>query len=415
MAIRKPWAHALAAATLLLSSGVSRADAVTDWNQTALNATHVTAAFAGGAIYQVRVLAHMHTAIFDTVNAIDRQYTPYSVDLKALPGTSIDAAVASAAHAVLFAEAPAQRAAVDRALAAALGKVPEGPGKSDGVALGKQVAEKLLAVWANDGVTDSAVFQIPPAGRGVWQQTPQWGVPILYSWRQVKPMAIKDARAYDIGGPPALTSERFARDYNEIKSLGGRHSTARTSEQLAVASYWTVQTMIPWNKAAQAASRARNLSVTENARLFALLNIAAHDTQIVAMEQKYRYNFWRPYTAIRYPGGPGHPALTSDPNWEPVINTPGHQDYPSGHCTTSGGALGVLLAFFPDDKVNVTDIHMPLLGINRSWTSFTQMAKEVEDARVWAGIHFRAADEDGTKMGRKVGEDTVATLLRPLQ
>ncbi len=410
----KSISQALLVATLLLSNATSRADAVTDWNQTALNVTHVTAAFAGGAWFQVRTLAHMHAAIFDLVNAVERKYAPFGVDMKAPAGTSIDAAVASAAHSVLSVEAPMQRAALDRALATALGKVAESQGKSDGVALGKQVAEKLLATWATDGVGDPAVFQVPPAGPGVWQQTPQWGAPIYYSWRQVKPMAIKDVRSYDIGGPPALNSERFARDYNEVKTLGGRFSTTRTSEQLAVAAYWTVQTIIPWNKAAQAASRARNLGVAENARLFALLNIAGHDTQVVGSEQKYRYNFWRPYNAIRHPDGPGNPALAGDPNWEPVHNTPGFPDYPSGHCITSGGALGVLLALFPDDKVNVSDTHMPLVGIVRSWTSFTQMAKEVEDARVWAGIHFRAADEDGTKMGRKIGVDTVAALMRPL-
>jgi hypothetical protein len=401
-------------ASVVLLPAQTRADAVTDWNQIALNVTHVTAAFAGGAWFQVRTMAHVHAAIFDTVNAIERKYTPYSVDLKAPAGSSVDAAVASAAHIVLGVEAPMQKAALDRALASALAKVPDSQGKTDGVALGKQVADKLLAGWATDGASDAAVFQVPQAGRGVWQQTPQWGAPIYYSWRQVKPMAIKDVRSYDIGGPPALDSERFAKDYNEVKSLGGRYSTTRTSEQLAVASYWTVQTIIPWNQAAQAASRARNLGVAENARLFALLNIAGHDTQIVGSEQKYRYNYWRPYNAIRYPGGPGNAALAGDPNWEPVINTPGFPDYPSGHCITSGAALGVLLALFPDDKVSVSNTHMPLVGVVRSWTSFTQMAKEVEDARVWGGIHFRAADEDGTKIGAKIGADVVATQMRPL-
>ena len=404
---------ALVASVVLLPLP-TRADAVTDWNQIALNVTHVTAAFAGGAWFQVRTMAHVHAAIFDTVNAIERKYTPYSVDLKAPLGSSVDAAVASAAHIVLGVEAPMQKAALDRALATALAKVPDSQGKTDGVALGKQVADKLMAAWATDGASDPAVFQVPPAGRGVWQQTPQWGAPIYYSWRQVKPMAIKDVRSYDIGGPPALDSERFAKDYNEVKSLGGRYSTTRTSEQLAVAAYWTVQTFIPWNQAAQAASRARNLGVAENARLFALLNIAGHDTQIVGSEQKYRYNYWRPYNAIRYPGGPGNAALAGDPNWEPVINTPGFPDYPSGHCIASGAALGVLLALFPDDKVSVSNTHMPLGGVVRSWTSFTQMAKEVEDARVWGGIHFRAADEDGTKMGAKIGADVVATQMRPL-
>ena len=401
-------------ASIALAAAPAHADVVTDWNQTALNVTHVSAAFAGGAWFQVRTLAHVHAAIFDTVNAIDRKYTPYAVDLKAPAGASTDAAVAPAAHTVLVVQAPAQRSALDRALATTLGKVPEGQGKSDGITLGKQVAEKLLAPRINDGTADPAVFPVPPAGPGVWQQTPQWGPPIYYSWRLVPPMAIKDVKSYDIGGPPALGSERFTRDYNEVKSVGARNSSTRTAEQTAVAVYWTVQTMIPWNRAAQAASRARNLSVTENARLFALLNIAAHDTQIVGSEQKYRYNFWRPYNAIRYSGELGNGAIKGDPNWEPVINTPGFPDYPSGHCITSGGALGVLLALFPDDKVSLTDTHMPLVGVVRTWTSFTQMAKEVEDARVWGGIHFRAADEDGTTMGRKIGTDVVAMLMRPL-
>jgi hypothetical protein len=382
-------AFAAALVTAVLCSA-ARADAVADWNQTGLNVTHVGAAFAGGAWFQVRTMAHMHAAVFDTVNAIERRYAPFAVDMRAPAGASVDAAIASAAHTVLAAEAPVQRALLDRTLAAALAKVPDGAAKSDGVALGKQIAEKLLADWAKDGVMDPAVFQIPPPGPGVWQQTPQWGAPLFYSWRQVKPMAIKDVRGYDIGGPPTLASERFARDYNEIKAIGARNSTTRSSEQLAVASYWTVQTIIPWNKAAQAASRARNFGVADNARLFALLNIAAHDTQIVGAEQKYRYNFWRPITAIRQGVGSANPALAADANWEPVINTPGFPDYPSGHCITSGGALGVLLALFPDDKVAVSDTHMPLMGITRSWTSFSQMAKEVEDARVWAGIHFRA-------------------------
>jgi len=405
---------AVVATAFALTFEPAQADVVTDWNQTAIDVTHLTVGFGGGSWFQVRTLAHTHAAIFDAVNAIERKYTPYAVDVKAPAGSSFDAAVASAAYTVLAAESPTQKATLDRALAVALAKLPDGTGKSDGVALGREVATKLLAQRNDDGVTDPALFQVPPPAPGVWQQTPQFGPPIYFAWRKVPPMAIKDVRGYDIGGPPALDSPRFARDYNEAKAVGARNSSTRSAEQTAVAIYWTVQTMIPWNKAAQAAATARNLSVLESARLFALLNIAAHDTQVVGSEQKYRYNFWRPYNAIRYAGGPGSPALVGDPNWEPVINTPGFPDYPSGHCITSGGALGVLLALFPDDKVSVSDTHIPRTGVVRSWTSFTQMAKEVEDARVWGGIHFRSADEDGTRMGRKIGLDVVATLMRPL-
>jgi len=387
------------------------ADAVTDWNSIALSAS---SPFAGGNTWtQTRTLAHVHAAIFDAVNAIDGKYRPYAVDLKAPPGVAIDAMVASAAHTVLIAEAPSQRAVLDSALAATLNNVSDSAGKTDGIAFGKQVAEKLLASRANDGFSNKVEFKFPPPGPGVWQQTPQFGPMLFYVWGQMQPMAIKNVKEYDLGGPPALDSEQFAKDYNEVKSVGARKSSTRTADQTAVAVFWTVATMMPWNGAAQSASKAHNLSVVENARLFALLNIAAHDAQIVGIEQKARYNFWRPYNAIRYPGGPGNSALTGDPSWEPLLNTPGFQDYPSGHCIDSGAALGALLAIFPDDKVNYSHTWIPAVGVTRSWSSFTQMAKEVEDARVWAGIHYRTADEHGTRMGRKVAEYAVSNIMQP--
>ncbi len=408
------WILSIAAIALGLAAPLLHADVVTDWNTTAINVTQLAAGFPGGSFSQTRTLAHTHAAIFDTVNAIERKYQPYAVDLKAPAGASVEAAVATAAHTVLVAEVPLQKAMLDSLLATALEKMPEGQGKTAGHALGKEVADKLLAIYATDGFTNKVTFTIPPPGPGVWQQTPQFGPMIQYVWGQMRPMAIKNVKDYDIGGPPALTSEQWVKDYNEVKTLGARHSTTRTAEQTAVAAFWTVQTMIPWNATARAASTARNLSVHENARLFALLNIAAHDTQIVGIEQKVCYNFWRPYTAIRYAGGPGHPALTSDPTWEPLLNTPGFQDYPSGHCITSGGAEGVLRAFFGDDKVEVSVTHIPLSGIVRSWTSSSQMAKEVEDARVWGGIHTRTADEHGTRAGRKIGVYVFENILRPL-
>lgn len=399
---------------LVLAAPLLHADGVTDWNTTAIQVTQLAAGFPGGSFSQTRTLAHTQAAIFDTVNAIDRKYQPYAVDLKAPAGASVEAAVATAAHTVLVAEVPLQKALLDSALTTTLEKVPEGQGKTDGRALGKEVADKLLAICATDGFTNKVTFTIPPPAPGVWQQTPQFGPMAQYVWGQMQPMAIKNVKDYDMGGPPALTSEQWVKDYNEVKSVGARNSSTRTAEQTAVAAFWTVQTMIPWNAAARAASNARNLSVHENARLFALLNIAAHDTQIVAIEQKVRYNFWRPYTAIRNAGGPGHPALASDPTWEPLLNTPGFQDYPSGHCITSGGAEGVLRAFFGNDKVEVSVTHIPLVGLVRSWTSFSQMAKEVEDARVWGGIHTRTADEHGTRAGRKIGVYVFENILRPL-
>lgn len=403
---------ALAAALLLGGACSACADVVTDWNSLALNATHFNA--GGNPFMQLRVLAQAHAAMADALNAVERRHAAYAIELKAAPGASADAAVASAAHTVLVANVPAQRPALDAALANSLSKVADGAGKSDGVALGRQVAEQLLALRAGDGYANKVTFQIPAPGPGVWQQTPGFGPMLFYNWSQTQPMAIRNLKDYDLGGPPALSSEQWARDYNEVKSLGGRRSTARTAEQTEVAMFWTIQSAVAWNSAAQAASKARSLSLHDNARLFALLNIAMNDAAVVGFEQKARYNFWRPYTAIRYSGGPAQAGLVGDPNWEPLLNTPGFQDYPSAHCVFAGAAASVLLAFFPDDKVDVSVTHPPLAGTTHRWSSFTQMTREIEDARVWAGIHFRTADEHGTRIGRKIGADVVATQLKPL-
>jgi len=171
----------------------------------------------------------------------------------------------------------------------------------------------------------------------VWQLTPGWAAPILTQWGQMRPMAIKKLSDFDVGPPPSPTSEQFAKDYAEVKAVGARNSTTRTADQTAAAIFWTTQVMVPWNMAAQAASRARKLTIAENARLFALLNMAAFDSGIVTVEQKYRYNHWRPYNAIRAPAVPANPALASDASWEPLLVTPGHPDYPSA--TASRRAL----------------------------------------------------------------------------
>jgi PAP2 superfamily len=408
----KPLQSAILCAVLATGAPLAQADVVTDWNAAGLRATNYLAGFNG--FQQARIMAFTHAAIFDTVNAIDRRYAPYAVDLKAPVGASIDAAVAAAAHTVLVKLAPGQKGALDAALAATLAKVPKGSAKADGLALGTEVAERFLASRANDGHDKAVEVNTPAPTTGVWQQTPGFGAPIFTNWIHVRPMALKTLTQFDGGGPYKLDDRKWVQDYNEIKSVGARNSTTRTADQTAAAIYWTVQTMTPWNVAAQAASKAKNLNVTENARLFALLNIAAHDTQVVGNEQKYRYNFWRPYTATRFESGPGNPALASDPNWEPLCNTPGNPEYPSGHAITSGAAERVLRAFFNDDRVNVSNTHIPGVGVTRSWTSFSHMLEEVTNARVWAGIHFRTSVQYGAATGAKVGDYVMKNQLQPL-
>ena len=212
--------------------------------------------------------------------------------------------------------------------------------------------------------------------------------------------------------PPSLTSTEFVRDFVEIKSVGSRFSTTRTADQTAAAIFWTVQTLVPWNAAARAAAQAKNTGVLENARIFAQLNMAAADSQIPVFAIKYRVAFWRPVTAIRGAVALNDPRLVADPAWEPLLGTPPQPDYPSAHTMGSGAAEAVLVAAF-GDRVGVSVTHPPLFGVTRTYGSFSQIAQEVDDARVWGGIHFRTADVVGRELGRRVGELAVRNFPRP--
>jgi hypothetical protein len=224
------------------------------------------------------------------------------------------------------------------------------------------------------------------------------------------PFVLKAADQFPAPGQPALTSREFLRDLNEIKNLGGRHSTARTAEQTAVAIFWSGNEIPQLNAAARAASTARKLSLHENARLFALMHMAGADTTIAAFKIKYTNNYWRPITAIRAGYGP----VAADPSWESLLITPPHPEYPSGHCIVTGATMQVLREFFGSDLVKL-DYVFPLgLGMMRSYGSFSQIEKEMEDARVWGGIHFRSTDQHSTELGRKIGAHTIATVMRPL-
>jgi hypothetical protein len=410
---RNPVRAAVPRITALLAfallAGPASADVVTDWNTTATTVT------AGPAAPQIRAYALMHAAIHDAVNAVDRRYQAYAVDMKAPPGASMDAAVAAAGHAVLSTLVPAQKAALDAALSASVAKIPEGQARTDGLAIGKQVADRLLALRSDDGFTAKVEVKLPAAAPGVWQLTPGFPAPAGTQLGQMKPMAVAKPAAFDVGGPPPIASEQFARDFGEIKAIGARSSATRTADETAAAIFWTANAMAVWNAVARIASRAHELGVPETARLFALLNIAGFDSAIVAWEQKYRYNYWRPYNAIRFPGGPGNAALRGDPTWEPLLQTPGHPDYPSAHCVFSGAAAETLRRFFADDRAETSFTHPPLFGVTRSWKSFTEIETEVVNARVWAGIHFRTADEKGTIVGRKIGEYVVRQKLLPVK
>lgn len=384
------------------------ADAVIDWNNTAIATTQgITAPL------QVRALSITHAAIFDAVNAIDRRYNPYAIDTTAPVGTSADAAVASAGYTVLTKLYPAQKENLDKALQASLKKIPDGRAENDGVKLGKEVAEKILAIRSKDG-WDAKVDYKPATGASAWQPTPPAYAPAaLPQFSNITPFTFQNKDQFQVPAPLAVTSAEYAKDINEVKAIGGRNSKVRSADQTAVAIFWTINTPVLWNAAARSAAIAKGNSLTENARLFALLNFAITDAYIAGYGVKYKYNFLRPVTAIRNADALGNPAITAAPNWEPLIITPAHPDYISGHSVTSGAAEKILQKFFNSDDVKLS-FTFPAGAVTRYYSSFSQISKENENARVWGGIHTRTADVQGTKLGYQIAENAFNSNLKPL-
>jgi hypothetical protein len=388
------------ATAYLLPIGRAQADAVTDWNVIALNATAVPP----NSILQSRVLATVHGAIYDAVRAVDRKGRAYAIDVDAPAGTSVEAAAVAAAYGTLVRLAPAERSMLDAALNVSLSKIAEGQAKIDGTALGQQIAEKIVALRSSDGAALKVTFTAKP-GAGLYQLTPPQSQPaILAQWGSLTPFVLRDRTGLDFKGAPAVTTAQFARDFDEVRTVGARNSATRTADQTAAAIFWTVQTAVPWHAAARAASAANQLSVSENARLFALLSMASADSQIIAFAEKYDRPHWRPITAIRAATDLNIATLKGDAGWEPLLVTPPHPEYPSAHAIFSGAAEAVLRGFFGRDEIDVSVTAPGPFGVTRTYHKFSELTEEVDNARVWGGIHFRSADVDGSEIGRKIGE-----------
>jgi len=226
------------------------------------------------------------------------------------------------------------------------------------------------------------------------------------------PWAIAAPEQFRPAGPPSVTSTQYTADYNEVAAIGSSSSVTRTSDQTQIAVFWNGNTPIMWNRAARFASEQRHLTLSQNSRLFALMNVAMADAVIACWEAKYHYNFWRPITAIRLGSTDGNPDTTEDAAWTPLLTTPNHPDYPSGHATVSPAAAQVLLSYF-DENTALTLTSETTPGIERQYTSFSQAVQEAFDARIYGGIHFRTACADGRATGNQVGDLVVANVALP--
>ena len=284
---------------LTVASAPARADVVTDWNQIAIRATDI----AGVPVpVQTRVLALVHAAVFDAVNSVEGKYEPFALAAAAPAGASPVAAAAGAAHGVLVSLFPMQKAISDAALAASLSALPEGASTRQGVEFGHEIARKIISLRESDGATRQVAYAFR-SGAGRYQATPPMNaMPILPQWGDVKPFVIGDAENFKFAGPPALDSRFASNDLDEVRRLGGRDSRERTNEQTAIAIHWAGSEVPPLNAVARAASAAKAASLSENARLFALLNMAMADSLVAGFRAKYTFDHWRPVTVIRGSG-----------------------------------------------------------------------------------------------------------------
>jgi hypothetical protein len=388
----------------ILASPGAYADVITEWNLAATNATALI-----GSPAQARALATAHGAAFEAANAIQPRYAVYLKSFVAPPNASPDAAAASAMHVVLSAMVPAQRNAFDDAYKSIIAKIPDGEAKERGVAFGGEVARAFLEVRANDGMSATAEHK-PPTGPGQWQPTPPAKAPMAApQLANVLPFTTKTFDFLKVEGPPALDSAAYARDIDEIRNVGSRNSTTRTADQTASAIFWYISTPVPWEAAARAAAQKMNPGLVDNARIFALMNMAGADAYIAGWQIKRKTNFWRPITAIR------DAIRNPDPSWEPLLGTPPHPDYPSGHNIYSGAMAEVIRRLIGTDQLAFgSALMLPTGPLPRSWTSLSEAEKDVMGARIWAGIHFRTADEHGIALGHAIAENAVGTIMRPL-
>jgi hypothetical protein len=410
------------------------ANEVVQWNETTMKFVESN---GQNAVVSTRTLAMVHGAVHDALNAINRKYDAYYFEGPADSAASPDAAVAAAAHTVLVGIAnsfgtPAQKGAAlalaEQAYVTSIARVTASPARNQGVAVGRAAGAAMLALRKDDGATRDAPYT-PGMGPGKWRPHPNpvpANPPIanpdaargylpsaLPGWGNVTPFTLLSPSQFWLPGPPALTSATYARDYNEVKSVGGKVSTVRTADQTEIARFW-FEGPGAWNTIVRTVATSRNLDARDSARVLALMNMAMVDAFIAGFKIRYVYDLWRPITAIREGDNDGNDATVGDLTWDSHQNTPAVSDYPSTQSTFSGAASVVLASVLGGDQANFTfKSGKPFEGISRSFTSFSQAAQESANSRVYAGIHFRSACEDGLGLGRKIGQRAATLYLQP--
>jgi len=419
--MRRLWFLALAALTVLTvglgetaAVGDERRDGerhrpgppdtfVTDWDAIG------TEAFTAAALTPaegIPIFAYVAIAVYDSVMAIEGGYEPFSVDVDAPRGASAEAAVAAAAHRVLVHHLPAQAATIlDPAYTASLATIPDGRAKTDGIATGEDVATRLIALRAGDGFRAPVTYTPPdPPVPGVW--IPTGPTPIGTYLGRMDPFSLRSADQFRPDGPPRLRSRAWAREYNEVKEIGSSSSTTRTAEQTLAARFWGEPPVQQARGALRRFVLDHELDIRQASRFVAMMSVTYADALIACFDAKYHEPFWRPVTAIPAGDTDGNPATAGDPAWTPLIGTPNHPEYPSGHsCITPAGGR-VIAGFLRTRHIDYTVPSLTGLG-DRHFDTVGDLEHEVGNARIWGGIHYRSAVEDGLAIARHVSRQVL--------
>jgi len=350
-----------------------------------------------------RGLAMVHVAMFEAVNAIDRRYQPYKLELVADKGASREAAAATAAHDVLVSLFPDEKSKLEQALQASLAKI-EGDGKTKGIELGKRAAAGMIALRTDDGSNIQESYR-PFTKAGVYVHT---AIPIESTSGMIKPWTMEKGSQFRPQPPPALDSEIWTRDVNEIRELGSINSKTRTQEQTEIGRFWFLTGPRTYTPLVQQVAETKKMDLVDCARLYALVSMATSDAFIAVFDAKYAYNFWRPITAIRNADLSSNPATPREASWTPLGMTPPHPEYPCAHCITAAAVAEVLKRAAGDDLGELT---LTSAGVTRKWKRVEDYSNEVAMARIYAGFHYRFSAEAANSMGRKIGEQAVTTQL----
>ncbi|MFG3580586.1 vanadium-dependent haloperoxidase [Micromonospora chersina] len=360
---------------------------------------------------QSRSAAMVHGAIYDAVNAIaGTPYQPYLTAPAADGSESVDAAVAAAAYRVLDATFPDQHDALTARYAESLAAIPDGRAKRRGIEVGARAGAAMIAARRDDGAFGPQTF---PVGTepGQWRPTP----PAFANdggWvGHMRPFVLPSASMFRTSGPPALTSAQYTRDYDEIKAVGSAGSTVRTADQTEAAIWWHDRRLGEWEIKRQLVTTQR-LTALQAARMFALVDVAEADAVIACFNEKEAWNRWRPITAIRLGDTDRNPATAADPDWTPLLVTPPHPDYTSGHTCNTGATMSALAYFFGRDDIPF-DAYSADSGTRRYFSGFSEALTEVINARVWGGIHTRTADVQGARIGLATTAYVVRHQFRP--